>query len=428
MSLPGSARRFLPRAVEPRLREALADTPVIVVNGARQAGKTTLATSLLSGGIGSFTTLDDPDTRDAAQADPAGFLRGRAEPLVIDEIQRAPDLLLAIKASIDRDRRPGRFVLTGSTRFLTVPTLSESLAGRVEIVELWPFSQGELGGTTDGFIDRLFADPAWTQLKASAPDRTEYLRRASVGGFPEAVSRSTDRARRRWFDSYFTTVIQRDISELGDVRKIEELPRLVKLLSARTASVLNISDLSRDARLKWETAREYMALLETVFLVHRLPAWSTNLTSRMTKQAKVFLTDSGLVAFLLGTSAQALAEQGSPHSGQLFETFVVNELRKQVTWAETDVALHHYRDRDGVEVDVVVEARDGRVAALEVKSSGRVQKTDLRGLRLLRDRLGSRLGQGLVLYCGEEARELEDRLFAVPASTLWQREIPLVSL
>jgi len=236
------------------------------------------------------------------------------------------------------------------------------------------------------------------------------------------VFRSTDRARRRWFDNYFTTVIQRDVSEFGDVRKIEELPRLMKLLGARTASVLNFSDLSRDAGLKWETTKEYLALLETVFLVHRIPAWSPNLTSRMTKQSKVFVSDSGLAAFLLGTSAEALAGPGSSHAGQLLETFVVNELRKQLTWAETDAALHHYRDRDGVEVDVVIETRDGRVGAVEVKSAGRVQKADLRGLRLLRDRLGSRFGQGLVLYCGNEPRELEDRLFAVPVSTLWHPE------
>lgn len=412
------AAGFVPRHLAGPVAAALEDTPVVVINGPRQAGKTTLAAGLLSGGRGTYLSLDEPDVRAAARDDPAALLGGRAEPVVLDEFQREPDLLLAVKASVDSDRRPGRFVLTGSSRYLTLPRVSESLAGRVEVLELLPFSQGELEGAAERFLARLFRPSPWT--RPPTLDRRDYLRRICAGGFPEALRRPAGRRRERWFDSYVQTVTRRDVTEIADVRRIDELSTLLQLVAARSASVLSVADLARDAALKWETANTYLALLEAVYLVHRVPAWTSSATTRLTKQPKVVIGDSGLAAHLLGVDTDGLMAPGSPLVGPLLEGFVVAELIKQRTWSDVDVRLSHFRDRDRHEVDVVLETRDGRVAAVEVKAVTRIRGEHLHGLRRLMDVAGERFVQGVLLYTGGEVVQLDDRLHAVPLSALWQ--------
>jgi uncharacterized protein len=397
------------------------DFRVTIVNGPRQAGKTTLLRQLHAELGGTFATLDDADQRAAARSDPAGYLQAAVRPLFIDEVQRAGDeLVLAIKAAVDRDPRPGAFVLSGSTRFLTVPTLSESLAGRAALIELWPFSVAERVGATPDFLDRVFGEPdALLRASPAALTRHEYLRLACVGGFPEAVARRSARSRAIWFRSYLATVTQREVLDIARIRNIELLPRMFRLLAALTAQELNAAALARSLGIDDDTVRSYLPLLETVFLVHRLPAWSRNLTTRVKHRPKVHLTNTGLAAWLLEQSADALAQPGNPAAGSLLETFVVNELTKLRATADIDVGIFHFQDRDGREVDCVLETPAGRVVGVEVKAAATVRGEDFRHLITLRDRIGASFAAGVVFFTGHRLLPFGDRLLALPISLLW---------
>ncbi|MGH9158116.1 MAG: ATP-binding protein [Acidimicrobiales bacterium] len=401
--------------------EALGDTPVVAVNGPRQAGKSTLVSTLLEIPDLEFVTLDDRIQRAAALADPEAFVEERQGPLAIDEVQRAPDLLLAIKATVDRDRRPGRFVLTGSTRLLSTPRLSESLAGRVEIVDLWPLSQGELARRPERFVDRLLAwDPALRspgQLR-----RADYFDLVCGGGLPEALRRA-GRRRSAWLSGYATTVIDRLTVEVAEIERASAMPTLLRLCAARTATELNVSSMAAELGIPHRTLGTYLAHLRTVFLVDLLPAWSRNLTSKVVHRPKLVMVDSGLAAHLLGVGPGALSglppETNPAAPGQLLESFVVMEIRKQLGWSEADASLHHFRNRDGAEVDLVLETRDGRVAGIEVKAARGVTSRDFRGLRLLEGKLGDAFAGGVVLYTGREAVPFGHKLAALPVSSLW---------
>ena len=411
----------IPRHARSLVEESLVEARVVVVNGPRQAGKTTLARRLRAELGGTFITLDDETLLESARADPVGFIAAYPKPLFIDEVQRAGESLLrAIKAEVDETPTRGRFVLTGSSNFLTVPHLSESLAGRIAIIDLWPFSRGELLGRRERFIDRILSDPDGLRGEQMDDcDRSGYFERLVLGGFPEVQQRKSTRSRWRWFDDYVKTVTQRDVRELAHIRRAAELPKLMRLLAARTAQLLNVSGLARDACIPQQTLHAYIPLLETVYLVHTLPAWSTNLTSRTIKQPKVHVADAGLAAHLLGVDAHSLVLPTSRAAGPLMETFVVNELVKQRGWSDTNPTLYHYRDRDRAEVDIVLEAPDGRVAGIDVKSGATVSRHDFRWLAKLRDRLGDTFVQGIVLYAGTSVASFGDRLIALPITALW---------
>ena len=416
MALP-----LLDRHARREAEEALEDSRVVILSGARQVGKTTLVRRLVEQRGGTFLTLDDPAVADAAQIDPDGLVRDRSEPVVVDEVQRGGDALVrAVKRAVDDDPRPGRFLLTGSARFTTVPTISESLAGRAALVDLWPLSQGERGGVLEGFVDRLFDDPQ-SLADVDASLHPEELRALVVaGGYPEAVARPEGRRRDRWFDGYLQTLVQRDIRELADIRRLDDLPRLLRLVAARTAQELEVADLAAEAGLPRSTLQDYLPLLETVFLLTRSPAWSRNVTSKVVRRPKGYLTDSGLAAHLLGVDSDGLGAPAARHAGALVETFVVGELRKQRTWSRRRVELHHFRDRSGPEVDVVLETPDGRVAGVEVKAGRTVRSADLEALRLLRDRLGDAFTAGVLLHGGPDVHRFGDRLLALPIPTLWR--------
>lgn len=403
----------------PVLREALAASRIVFVNGPRQAGKTTVVRAVAKALDAQYETLDDRASRVLALDDPDDFL-DRDRLLVIDEVQRGgDDLLLAIKARVDRDRRPAQFLLTGSTRFLTVPNLSESLAGRMVLLDLWPFSQGEIEGRRDALVDRLFGPTAALRRRRPSPvSRSEAFERVCRGGFPETLGLS-DRQRTRWYDGYARTLTERDVGEVAKIQRVDDLPALVRLLATRTAAEINLASLANDADIPRTTLHGYLPLLESVFLVFRLPAWSRNVTAKRVKQAKLHFTDAGLAAHLLGASPASLADRSAAMAGPLLETFVVGEIARQAGWADTEVALHHFRDRGGAEVDLVLETRDGRVAAIEVKSGRSVGKSDVRSLALLRDRVGEGFVNGVVLNCGDAVRPLGDRLTAMPLSALW---------
>lgn len=410
---------ILERAVAWRYQDTVAARRVTVVTGPRQSGKTTLVQSKLSGGT--LRSLDDQGTLDAALADPVGFLSFGSRPLVIDEIQRAGEpLVRAIKLAVDRDPSPGQFVLTGSSNFLTVPTISESLAGRAAFIEVWPFTQGELGGTPDSFIDRALSGPATLGAHQPDPlDRRDLLERVCAGGYPE-IHRLAARQRPGWFRDYVSTTIERDIVELSGIRKVAEMGQLLRLFAARTACELVMQGIIDDAPLERQAVYDHRAWLETIHLITTLPAWSRNLTRRVKRHPKLFLTDPGLAAWLLGKTPRALTDSSDPATGQLVETFVFNELRRQLTWASNDVTLFHWQDRSGAEVDIVIEAADGRVTAIEVKTGQTAKPEWFRWLAQMRDTIGSQFTAGIALYAGNEILSFGDRLIAAPISALWE--------
>jgi uncharacterized protein len=409
---------MLERQITPRLLSALQDTPVVMLHGARQTGKSTLVRHLAAHGHPArYLTLDDAVLLAAVEADPAGFLAGLEGAAVIDEVQRAPELFRALKAQVDQDRRPGRFLLTGSAQVLLLPQAAEALAGRMEVLTLWPLAQEEILGQRPGVVDRLYA-PQW-QWSTGGASRADVLQLALRGGYPEVLQRPTAARRAAWFNSYLTTILQRDVRDLAQIEGLTALPRLLQLLAARAGGLLNVAELSRGSGLPQTTLKRYLALLEMTFLVHLVPPWSGSLSRRLVRSPKVYLSDSGLLGHLLGLDERSLP-LASPLWGQLLESFVVMELQRQSTWSEAQPQLLHFRTHAGQEVDVVMEDRAGRVVGLEIKASATVGAQDFRGLRALADTVGDRFHRGLVIYTGQEVVPFSPRFWAAPVAGLWQ--------
>jgi uncharacterized protein len=411
------------RLIHPFLFEALGDTPVVFVGGARQVGKSTLAGAALAAHpiaeaqSAPVITLDDAAVLAAARSDPDGFVAGLGPYALLDEVQRAPDLFQAIKAAVDRDRRPGRFLLTGSANVLMLPRLSESLAGRVELLTLYGLAQAEIEGTPGRFVDALFAET----IPLSAPPVLtvdDLFERVLAGGYPEAISRSAGRRREAFFDAYVTTILQRDVRDVADVAGLDAFPRLLRLLALRTGALLNLSDLARDAALARTTLDRYLSILRATYLVHLLPAWHVNTTKRLVKSPKVLMADTGLAGGLLRMTPERLVPEDVTR-GALVETFVGTELLRLISWSDARPELLHYRTHAGAEVDFVMEGRDGRVVGVEVKSSATVEAKDFRGLRSLAEDAGSKFHRGVVLYLGQAMVPFEKHLHAVPMSALW---------
>ncbi|MEV0144165.1 MULTISPECIES: ATP-binding protein [unclassified Nonomuraea] len=407
----------IPRRAERAVSEALSDTRVVLINGARQSGKSTLVRGIAKGVAAEWRDLDDPVARQAAVSDPGGFV-DFPQLMVVDEIQRVPELLLAIKAQVDRDPRPGRYLLTGSSRLLGLRDLPDTLPGRMETIELWPFSQGEIDGTADGFVDAVFA--RGSELRhTTGVTRADYAARLVRGGFPEAVARPVARRSQRFFDSYVGDLIARDIRQLSEIERSGEMRALLRMLAARSGQLLMVNGLSNELQLSASTVHRYLALLEEVFLVKRIPAWSRNVGNRAVAAPKLAFVDSGIAANLLGADAGGLVRPGSAF-GPLLEAFVLMELGRQLTWADERVGLFHYRTKDKVEVDAVLENRQGRVVGIEVKAASTVRAEDFRGLRHLADRLGDDFVTGVVLYTGDQTYSFGDRMRAMPVSALWE--------
>jgi predicted AAA+ superfamily ATPase len=407
----------VPRHASDAVTEALADTRVVLLNGARQSGKSTLVRVITKDRSAEWRNLDNALTRQAALADPTGFV-DFPDLLVIDEIQRAPELLLAIKEQVDADPRPGRYLLTGSARVLGLRALPDTLAGRMETIELWPFSQGEIGGTRDGFIDAAFTQGARLSHTSSV-QRVDYAERIVRGGFPEAVSRTNDRRRQHFFDAYLSDLITRDVSQLSEIERTGEMMALIRLLAAHSGRLLVGRALSNHTNVSLTTVQRYLALLEEVFLIKRVPAWSRNLSKRAVGTPKVAFVDSGVAASLLNANVRNLLRPGGEF-GPLLEGFVLMELARQLTWADERAGLFHYRTKDKIEVDAVLENRRGKVIGIEVKAASTVGPDDFRGLRHLADRLGDDLVIGLVLHTGAQTLSFGPRLRAMPVSALWE--------
>jgi uncharacterized protein len=412
------------RNLAPQIMAALRDTPVVYVQGPRQAGKSTLAQSLPGDGYDAeYFTLDDAATLAAAQSDPDGFIGGLPERVILDEVQRVPELFRAIKQSVDARRKPGRFLLTGSAQALVLPKLSESLVGRMEVLTLWPFSQGEIAGRHDGFVDACFArefkpgtfrDTGWPALAG----------RIAMGGYPEVLARTNAARRQAWFGSYITTILERDVRDLANVSGLRDLPRLLRLAASRAMGLLNFADLSRDAAMPQTTLQRYWALFEATFLVRSLPPWHANLGLRLVKTPKVLLGDTGLLCHLLGLDAGRL-QADDLMTGAALECFAAAELTKQISWSETRPGLFHYRTHTQQEVDFVLEDARGQLVGIEVKKTASPTSGDFKGLRHLSEQTGKRFLRGVLLYTGSTSVAFGPNLHAVPMGALWQFEAEL---
>lgn len=397
-----------------RVRTALKDTPVVIVIGPRQCGKTTLVHDFVDANR-AYITLDDDTVLEAARSDPTGFLRG-LDQVVIDEVQRAPDLLRAIKRLVDDNRRPGRFLLTGSANVLTLPRVSESLAGRMEAVTLLPLSRAEIGGRKPSFLERAFAGKL-----VKSPEITlggDLVRVALIGGYPEMLHRPDPKRRQAWARDYVRAIVQRDIRDVAELEKLDQMPRLLRVLAHHAGQLTNFAQIGGQIGLDDKTARKYVTILEQLFLVRRVEPWSRNRLKRLVKTPKLHFLDAGLLAALLGMTGERVVEDRSAF-GPLLETFVFSEVMKQVAWLDETVAVYHYRDKDQDEVDIVVESDGGTLVGIEVKAAATVHAGDFKGLRKLAAASGDAFKLGVVLYDGDKTVPFAERMFAAPLSCAW---------
>jgi uncharacterized protein len=408
---------FIDRNIREMVVEALTEARAVCLLGPRQAGKSTLARA-----IGErehparYLTLDDDGTRRSALEDPTGFIAGVSGATVIDEVQRAPDLMLAIKERLDTNNERGQFLLAGSANILTLPTIADALPGRVDYVRLWPFSQGELAGRRESFIDGLLAGEV-PRIDDAEVGRGAYAARIVAGGFPDAQGRSP-RGRARFYDSYVATILGRDLQDVATVRDTDSVGRLLRIVAARSAGLVSARGVAGELGVDHKTVTAQTRILEDLFLVSRLQPWHVNLGSREVRTPKIYMADTGLLTHLLNVNVERIV-QGTTLAGSIFETFAAMELARQCDWAESSPSLFHYRDKQQREVDVVLELGSGEVAGVEIKTAAGVRAKDFAGLRHLRDKLGANFKAGVVLYTGRQTLSFGDRLSAVPLCGLW---------
>ena len=415
-----AAPHVTPRYVQSRVTAAMRDTRVVLIVGPRQAGKTTL-TRQYANPTRPYLTLDDAATLAAAKSDTAGFIRGLPS-AVIDEVQRAPDLLLAIKESVDKDQTPGRFLLTGSTNLMALPVVADSLAGRLAVITLLPFAQAELAGTPGDLLDRLF-DGAALPPVVNPVIGGELMSRVLKGGYPEVLRRSSASRQQAWLEDYVALILDRDVRDIAQIDQLGRLPRLLDVLAAHAGQLVNHSSYGAALGLTSPTAQKYVSILERLYLVHQVPPWSHNAVSRMTKTPKLHFLDTGLLAALRDTNARQLQKDRTAY-GPLLESFVVSEVLKLCTWSDRRLRVSHFRTKEQDEVDLVIEDRRGRVVGIEVKASATVRPQDLRGLRQLQAAVGDKFVRGLVLHDHDRITPFDKNLHAAPVSMLWEAASP----
>ncbi len=410
------ADHFIARGLTDIVEDAMSSARVVALLGPRQAGKSTLASLVAVDRLGAtHLTLDSAPTREAALADPDGFVARLGRCTAIDEIQRAPELLLSIKARVDSDQSPGQFLLTGSANLRRLPRVADALPGRVDYLTLWPLAQAEIEGTTGSFVDALMRN-APPEIAAAAVGVDAYAERLLTGGFPEA-QRRVGPSRARFFRSYLEAIVDRDLADVGQLRRPDAVAALLRLVAARTGSLAQFERLGTELGLDGKTAKSYVETLERLFLIRVRRAWTTNLGKRQVRSPKLYLADTGLLASLIGVDRERLASDRGI-AGAMLETFVTNELERQESWAVDPATLWHFREHQH-EVDVVVERPNGAIVGVEVKAAATVRAADFRGLIRLRDATGAQFRSGVILYAGANTLPFGDRLWAVPLSGLW---------
>jgi predicted AAA+ superfamily ATPase len=412
--MPPSKPTLFPRFVSARVHAALADTPVVMLNGPRQCGKTTLVRTLI-GTDHAYITLDDDTVLAAARHDPASLLKG-LDKVVIDEVQRAPELLRAIKKVVDEDRRPGRFLLTGSANVLTLPQVSESLAGRMAVIDLLPLSQAEIRGVVPVFLDSAFGGQLPELSAENNP--ADMIDRVLAGGYPEMLLRTSPQRRRAWARDYVRAIVQRDIRDIAGIDKLDQLQRLLNVIAHYSGQLTNFTQVGGQLGLDGKTIRKYLGTLEQVFLIRRIEPWFDNRLKRLIKTPKLHFLDAGLLATVQGMTAERLTRNRTAF-GPLLETFVLAEVMKQITWQDEVFSLHHYRDKDQDEVDIVLQSESGELIGIEVKAASSVNEQDFKGLRKLAGATKARFKAGIVVYDGDLTVAFGEKLFAAPIRSLW---------
>ena len=407
---------LFPRYTARLVEEALADTPVVFIMGARQVGKTTLVRGLIND-TWQYITFDDGAQAEVARADPVGFIRNLRSPrIALDEVQRVPDTLLAIKQAVDENRTPGRFLLTGSSNALLLPKVSDALVGRMEAVRLATLSECELVGREPTFLEALLLREA--PMAEEVRVRDHLVRRIVTGCYPEPLLRRSEKRSRAWYRQYVNTLIQRDLGDLPRIGHVEAMSQLLRLTAVLSGRLVNLTELGGKLGLNRITARRYLALLEQLFLVERIPAWRGSEFRRLVKTPKLHAVDTGMMCALRGITRRRLMRNPA-ELGALLESFVYNELRKQACWVDGPLTFHHYRDKDKVEVDLVIEDAAGDCYGVEVKAAASLRSHDFTGLKRLRRIAGKRFGMGVLLYDGDHTTSFGDGLFAVPIGALW---------
>lgn len=408
------------RNIFPLLKEILANSPVVLLNGPRQSGKTTIMELISTDLEMNYVSFDDIRYLAAARQDPIGFLADMRKPVILDEVQRVPEILLPIKQDVDKHRIYGRYALTGSANPLLIPKLGDSLAGRMQILNLWPLSQGELTGIKESFIKDVFST-SFTQISPIAQDKKEIIRKFLLGGYPEMQMEKTTRQRESWCSGYINTILQKDVQDLARIEGLAHLPKLLQLLATRCAGLMNVAQLSRDCAIPVTTIHRYLQLLQTLFLTIQLPAWSRNLGTRLIKSPKIYLVDTAILSYLLEADEERLLAH-SQMTGNIMENFIVAELHKQASWSEKRCQLFHFRTANGVEVDIVLENSAGKIVGIEVKSSETVRSDDFSGLRYLQNLVGENFIRGIVVYLGDKQIPFGEGMIAIPISRIWSTD------
>jgi uncharacterized protein len=406
------------RYITSKIAEALAYMPIILLRGARQTGKTTLAQTICTQQKEyMYLSFDHLPTFIAAKDDPVGFISRLTKPVILDEIQRVPELFLPIKSEVDKNRIPGQFFLTGSADPLLLPKLGDSLAGRMRLINLWPLSQGEILGKKETFLDNAFNNtlPIGKTVICSKED---LVKRTLKGGYPTSLTLSSEKQRHDWFNDYISLVLQKDMLDLSKIENVTQVPHLFMLLASRAGSLLNSEELARTVKLSSGTLHRYLDLLKTLFMVHLLPAWNSNLKKRLVKSPKIYLTDTALQLFALNIDSDRLSKD-TKFIGSVVENFVVLELLKQLSWDDKIIQMYHYRDYDHVEVDIILEGPGGDLVAIEVKSSETISSDDFKGLKILQKEVGEKFVHGIVLYAGTTYLPFGEKLSAAPITSLW---------
>ncbi|MCK4869500.1 MAG: ATP-binding protein [Gammaproteobacteria bacterium] len=410
---------MLQRSLKSNLLASLEDTPVVLINGARQVGKSTLARQLIAQEHSArYLTFDDNAVLVAAKTNPQGFIRELTKPVVLDEVQHVPEIFPAIKEAVDTNRVAGNFLLTGSANILLLPTLAESLAGRMEILTLWPLAQCEIENCRCSFVDDIFQGNISSDFDSTLT-RSDLIARIIIGGFPEAVSRSNFVRRSAWFRSYVSTMLLRDIRDLAHIANMVDIPRLLQMLAGRCATIVNFAELARSLAMPQSTLKRYFALLETIYMVRRINAWSNNLSKRVIKAPKLLLTDTGVLCHLLKLDHERLADDGNLF-GHVLENFVIMELVKQAGWSASAIDFFHYRNHVGEEVDLVMEGPGGKIVAVEIKASANLTAKTFMHLEKFADSCKERFHRGIVFYTGNKILAYDARIIALPIDILWR--------